>query len=93
MSKATSISPAGQIFVYNPSGERIGTIEVPERPFANFMFGGADRKTLFIAARSFVVRRANAQCRPFKDTLLPFSLHSHHAFKLPEPIPGRRPCA
>jgi hypothetical protein len=42
---------AGQIFVYNHSGERIGTIEVPERP-SQILFGGADRKTLFIAARS-----------------------------------------
>jgi hypothetical protein len=42
---------AGQIYVYNPSGERIGTIEVPERP-SQILFGGADRKTLFIAARS-----------------------------------------
>ena len=42
---------AGQIYVYNSSGERIGTIEVPERP-SQILFGGADRKTLFIAARS-----------------------------------------
>ena len=42
---------AGQIYVYNPSGERIGTIEVPERP-SQILFGGADRKTLFIPARS-----------------------------------------
>jgi Pectate lyase superfamily protein/SMP-30/Gluconolactonase/LRE-like region len=42
---------AGQIYVYNPSGERIGTIEVPERP-SQILFGGTDRKTLFIAARS-----------------------------------------
>jgi hypothetical protein len=42
---------AGQIYVYKPSGERIGTIEVPERP-SQVLFGGADRKTLFIPARS-----------------------------------------
>jgi sugar lactone lactonase YvrE len=52
---------AGQIFVYNPSGERIGTIEVPERP-SQILFGGADRKTLFIAARSslYAVQMRNA---------------------------------
>ena len=42
---------AGQIYVFNPSGKLIDTIEVPERP-SQLLFGGADRKTLFIAARS-----------------------------------------
>ncbi len=42
---------AGQIYVYDPAGKLIGTIEVPERP-VQLVFGGADRKTLFIAART-----------------------------------------
>ena len=42
---------AGQIFVYNPRGDRIGTIEVPERPI-DLVFGGKDRRTLFILART-----------------------------------------
>jgi sugar lactone lactonase YvrE len=42
---------AGQIYVYNPAGELIDTIEVPERPI-QLIFGGADRRTLFIAART-----------------------------------------
>ncbi len=42
---------AGQIYVYNPSGKLIDTINVPERP-SQILFGGLDRKTLFIAARS-----------------------------------------
>jgi sugar lactone lactonase YvrE len=42
---------AGQIFVYNPSGKLIETIEVPERPL-QLVFGGSDRKTLFIAGRT-----------------------------------------
>ncbi|MGA8408350.1 MAG: SMP-30/gluconolactonase/LRE family protein, partial [Candidatus Acidiferrales bacterium] len=42
---------AGQIFVYNPAGNLIATIEVPERP-SQLLFGGADRSTLFILARS-----------------------------------------
>jgi sugar lactone lactonase YvrE len=42
---------AGQIFVYDPSGKFIETIEVPERP-TQLLFGGSDGKTLFIAARS-----------------------------------------
>jgi sugar lactone lactonase YvrE len=44
---------AGQVFVYNPSGALIDTIEVPERP-SQLLFGGNDRKTLFILARSSV---------------------------------------
>jgi sugar lactone lactonase YvrE len=42
---------AGQIYVYNPSGRLIDTIETPERPI-QLVFGGTDGRTLFIAARS-----------------------------------------
>ncbi|HEX4020362.1 MAG TPA: glycosyl hydrolase family 28-related protein [Acidobacteriaceae bacterium] len=38
---------AGNIFVYDPSGKRIGTIYVPERPI-DLIFGGKDGRTLFI---------------------------------------------
>lgn len=37
--------------VYSPDGNKIGTIEVPERP-SNVVFGGTDRQTLFITART-----------------------------------------
>jgi sugar lactone lactonase YvrE len=39
----------GQIFVYSPAGKKIGQIDVPERPI-DIVFGGADRRTLFILA-------------------------------------------
>jgi len=42
---------AGQILVFDSSGKRIDTIEVPQRP-TSLVFGGKDRKTLFITARS-----------------------------------------
>ena len=42
---------AGQIYVYNASGRWIDTIEVPERPL-QVVFGGKDRRTLFIPART-----------------------------------------
>jgi sugar lactone lactonase YvrE len=42
---------AGQIFVYAPSAKPIAVIAVPERP-TSLVFGGQDRQTLFIAARS-----------------------------------------
>ena len=42
---------AGQVFVYNPAGQLIDTILVPERP-SQLLFGGSDKKTLFILARS-----------------------------------------
>ena len=42
---------AGQILVFDPAGKRIDTIEVPQRPTC-LVFGGQDRKTLFITARS-----------------------------------------
>ncbi len=39
------------VAVYNKNGQKIETIEVPERP-ANVSFGGKDRQTLFITART-----------------------------------------
>ncbi|MCL5282211.1 MAG: SMP-30/gluconolactonase/LRE family protein [Planctomycetes bacterium] len=42
---------AGQILVFDPAGKRLGTIEVPQRPTC-LLFGGKDRNTLFITARS-----------------------------------------
>lgn len=39
------------VVVYDPSGKQIKTIEVPERP-SNVCFGGADKQTLFITART-----------------------------------------
>jgi sugar lactone lactonase YvrE len=37
----------GQVFVYDASGRATGRIDVPERP-VQILFGGADRRTLFI---------------------------------------------
>jgi hypothetical protein len=42
---------AGQVFLYNPAGDLIDTIEIPERP-SQLLFGGSDGHTLFILARS-----------------------------------------
>ena len=42
---------AGRVFVYNPAGELIDTIDTPERP-SQLLFGGSDGRTLFILARS-----------------------------------------
>lgn len=42
---------AGQIRVFSPAGERVGEVNVPQRP-TGLVFGGSDRKTLFITARS-----------------------------------------
>ncbi len=39
------------VAVYNRDGERIETIEIPEQP-SNVCFGGKDKKTLFITART-----------------------------------------
>jgi hypothetical protein len=39
----------GEIFVYNGEGKQIAEIDVPERPI-DIVFGGADRRTLFILA-------------------------------------------
>lgn len=40
-----------QLFVYSPSGKARGVVEIPERP-GSLAFGGADRRTLYIGART-----------------------------------------
>lgn len=42
---------AGQVFEYSPEGKLLRTIHVPERPI-NLVFGGPDRSTLYILART-----------------------------------------
>jgi hypothetical protein len=51
---------AGQIYVYDPAGKEIDRIDVPERPI-HLAFGGSDRRTLFMAARTslYSVRTKN----------------------------------
>ena len=43
----------GKVWVYNPAGELIKEIEIPEKP-ANICFGGKKRNILFITARTSV---------------------------------------
>jgi len=50
---ATSVG----VEVYRPDGSVVGTIPVPEQP-SNCAFGGEDRKTLYITARTTVYRVA-----------------------------------
>jgi len=42
---------AGQIYIYRPDGTPAGEIDVPERP-TSIVFGGKDRRTLYILART-----------------------------------------
>lgn len=42
---------SGGVAVYSPDGKKIATLKFPERP-ANVTFGGKDRKTLFVTART-----------------------------------------
>jgi sugar lactone lactonase YvrE len=41
----------GQVYVYDGKGQQIGVLEIPERP-GGLAFGGLDKRTLFIGARS-----------------------------------------
>ena len=43
----------GKVLIYNKKGQKTGEIELPESP-SNICFGGKDRKTLFITARTSV---------------------------------------
>jgi sugar lactone lactonase YvrE len=40
-----------QVYIYNAKGNQIGVLEIPERP-GSMAFGGPDKRTLFIGARS-----------------------------------------
>jgi hypothetical protein len=42
---------SGQVWIFNRAGKEIGVLEVPERP-GSLAFGGPDKRTLFIGARS-----------------------------------------
>ena len=42
---------SGQVWIYDGKGKEIGVLELPERP-ASLAFGGPDKRTLFIGARS-----------------------------------------
>jgi Pectate lyase superfamily protein/SMP-30/Gluconolactonase/LRE-like region len=42
---------SGQVWIYDRNGKEIGVLEVPERP-GSLAFGGPDKRTLFIGARS-----------------------------------------
>jgi SMP-30/Gluconolactonase/LRE-like region len=46
---------AGQVLVYSPDGKLEKRIDVPERPI-DLVFGGADRRTLYILTHPFTVR-------------------------------------
>jgi sugar lactone lactonase YvrE len=40
-----------EVWIYDRKGKPLGVVEVPERP-GSLAFGGPDRRTLFIAART-----------------------------------------
>ena len=42
---------SGQVWIFNRAGKEIGVLELPERP-SSLTFGGPDKRTLFIGARS-----------------------------------------
>jgi sugar lactone lactonase YvrE len=41
----------GQVWIFDRDGRELGVLETPERP-GSLAFGGADKRTLFIGARS-----------------------------------------
>jgi hypothetical protein len=49
----------GQVYIYDKRGKQTGVLEVPERA-SSLVFGGPDKKTLFIGARSslYAIRAA-----------------------------------
>ena len=49
------VSGPGGVWILSAAGKHLGTIKAPELP-ANFAFGGDDRKTLYMTARTGVYR-------------------------------------
>jgi sugar lactone lactonase YvrE len=42
---------SGDVWIYDREGKPLGVLEIPERP-GSLAFGGEDRRTLYIAART-----------------------------------------
>jgi gluconolactonase len=49
-----SAGPGG-VWIFSPEGKHLGTLDIPER-VGNVAWGGADHKTLYVAARSSIYR-------------------------------------
>jgi gluconolactonase len=49
------VTGAEGLWVFDPSGTRLGILDIPEKP-SNCCWGDADRRTLFITAKSSVYR-------------------------------------
>jgi gluconolactonase len=49
------VAAMSAVEVFNPTGQKIGAIHLPERP-ANLAFGDPDRRTLYICARTSLYR-------------------------------------
>jgi gluconolactonase len=49
-----SAGPAG-VWIFSPEGKHLGTLDIPER-VGNVAWGGADHKTLYVAASSSIYR-------------------------------------
>lgn len=49
------VTGPGGIWIWDANGNALGLLRVPEVP-ANLVFGGADRKTMFITARTSIYR-------------------------------------
>jgi gluconolactonase len=58
-------SGPGGVWIMSPDGKHLGTIKAPEQP-ANFAFGDADGKTLYLTARTglYRIRLKMAGIRP-----------------------------
>jgi gluconolactonase len=42
------------VSIYNPEGQKVGHIDIPEKWTSNICFGGRDRKTLFLTATTAI---------------------------------------
>lgn len=84
------LANGSRIWVHAPDGHLLETIPVPEPP-ANLTFGGPDRRTLFITARTSVYRIAMAlrgAWTPVEGGAAPTAQPSATAAALPSPSPS-----
>lgn len=66
------------VTVFNPDGQQIGHIEVPEEWTGNVTFGGTDRKTLFITASKslYTIRMAVVGAPPVSARVGPTAVQT-----------------
>jgi gluconolactonase len=68
-----SAGPGG-VWIFSPDGKHLGSIAIPE-PVGNLAWGGADHKTLYIAASTSIIAFSSISPASFRTSVEPLESH------------------